>query len=141
MPMMQPCKSLRPNLQMVFPEGRVSLHNLSGEALRSFRPRMSLVFQDPYSSLNPRMTVRDIIAEPLIAGGLMRERAQIDARVREIAARCKLNLETSAPLSARLFGRAAPAYLHCPRAGVAPRFSWSATKASRRLMCPFRPKS
>lgn len=86
-------QKVRPNLQMAFPEGRVSLHSLSGEALRSFRPRMSLVFQDPYSSLNPRMTVRDIIAEPLIAGGLMSDRAQIDARVREIAARCKLNLE------------------------------------------------
>lgn len=86
-------QGLRPRLQMVFPEGRVNLHTLSGEALRSFRPRMSLVFQDPYSSLNPRMTVRDIIAEPLIAGGLMRDRKQIDARVREIAMRCKLNLE------------------------------------------------
>jgi len=86
-------QKLRPNLQMVLPEGRVSLHSLSGEALRSFRPRMSLVFQDPYSSLNPRMTVRDIIAEPLVAGGLMRDRGAIDARVRDIAARCKLNLE------------------------------------------------
>jgi len=84
---------VRPRLQMVFAEGRVPLHTLSGEALRVFRPRMSLVFQDPYSSLNPRMTVRDIIAEPLIAGGLMRDRAAIDARVREIAGRCKLNLE------------------------------------------------
>ncbi len=71
----------------------VDLVALKGEKLRRFRPRMSLVFQDPYSSLNPRMTVRDIIAEPLVAAGLMRDRQQIDARVREIAARCKLNLE------------------------------------------------
>jgi peptide/nickel transport system ATP-binding protein len=54
---------------------------------------MSLVFQDPYSSLNPRMTVRDIIAEPLVVAGLMRDRDAIDARVRAIAARCKLDLE------------------------------------------------
>jgi len=81
-------------LVWIEPDGtRIPLHALKGEALRKFRPRMSLVFQDPYSSLNPRMTVRDIIAEPLIAAGLMRDRAQIDARVREIAARCKLNLE------------------------------------------------
>lgn len=80
-------------LQMVFPEHAVAVSTLSGNALRGFRPRMSLVFQDPYSSLNPRMTVRDIIAEPLIAGGLMKDRDAIDARVREIAARCKLNLE------------------------------------------------
>jgi oligopeptide/dipeptide ABC transporter ATP-binding protein len=71
----------------------VPVHALSGAALRAFRPHMSLVFQDPYSSLNPRMTVRDIIAEPLIAAGLVADRAEIDRRVREIAARCKLNLE------------------------------------------------
>lgn len=71
----------------------LALQCLSGEALRRFRPHMSLVFQDPYSSLNPRMTVRDIIAEPLIASGLMTDRAAIDERVRAMAARCKLNLE------------------------------------------------
>lgn len=75
------------------PEGAIELSALAGAALRAVRPRMSLVFQDPYSSLNPRMTVRDIIAEPLVATGLLRERAEIDARVREIAARCKLDLE------------------------------------------------
>ncbi len=86
-------QKVRPNLQMAFREGGVALHELAGEALRLFRPRMSLVFQDPYSSLNPRMTVRDIIAEPLVASGMMTKRAEIDARVREIAGRCKLNLE------------------------------------------------
>ena len=86
-------REVRGRLQMVFREGGVPVHSLSGEALRLFRPRMSLVFQDPYSSLNPRMTVRDIIAEPLVVGGFMRDRAQIDARVREIASRCKLDLE------------------------------------------------
>lgn len=86
-------RKVRPNLQMVFREGGLDLATLSGGALRNFRPRMSLVFQDPYSSLNPRMTVRDIIAEPLVASGLVTERAEVDTRVREIAARCKLNLE------------------------------------------------
>jgi len=86
-------QEVRPNLQMAFREGGVALHELTGEALRLFRPRMSLVFQDPYSSLNPRMTVRDIIAEPLVASGLVKGRNEIDARVREIAERCKLNLE------------------------------------------------
>ncbi|MEM7693922.1 MAG: ABC transporter ATP-binding protein [Pseudomonadota bacterium] len=73
--------------------GATDLATLTGEPLRRFRPRMSLVFQDPYSSLNPRMTVRDIIAEPLMAEGRLKGRAAVDARVREIAARCKLNLE------------------------------------------------
>jgi peptide/nickel transport system ATP-binding protein len=38
---------------------------LEGAALRDFRPRMQMVFQDPASSLSPRMTVRDILREPL----------------------------------------------------------------------------
>ncbi|MEQ9123189.1 MAG: dipeptide/oligopeptide/nickel ABC transporter ATP-binding protein, partial [Alphaproteobacteria bacterium] len=86
-------RKVRPHIQMAFREGGVRLHALGGEALRLFRPRMSLVFQDPYSSLKPRMTVRDIIAEPLVASGMVRKREEVDARVREIAARCKLNLE------------------------------------------------
>jgi len=83
----------RGKLQMVFREGGLDLSTLTGEALRVFRPRMSLVFQDPYSSLNPRMTVRDIIAEPLVAAGILTDREQVDARVREIAVRCKLDVE------------------------------------------------
>ncbi|CUH83947.1 ABC transporter ATP-binding protein [Thalassovita mediterranea] len=86
-------RGMRKKMGMVMGEGAHSISDMAHDLLRAFRPRMSLVFQDPYSSLNPRMTVRDIIAEPLIAGGLMRDRDQIDQRVREIAARCKLNLE------------------------------------------------
>ncbi len=86
-------QEVRSKLNMAFPEGPVQLHSLGSDLLRSFRPEMSLVFQDPYSSLNPRMTVRDIIAEPLVASGLMNSREKIDERVREIAARCKIDLE------------------------------------------------
>ena len=71
----------------------VDLANLKRGQLRKFRRHMQLIFQDPYSSLNPRMTVRDIIAEPLEAMGLVRSRAEIDDRVREVAAKCKLNVE------------------------------------------------
>jgi len=85
-------RKVRPHLQMAFREGGVALHELAGEALRLFRPRMSLVFQDPYSSLNPRMTVRDIIAEPLVCARPGLSRDEVDERVREIAARCKLDI-------------------------------------------------
>jgi oligopeptide/dipeptide ABC transporter ATP-binding protein len=52
-------------------EGRILLdgepiHGLRGEALRTYRARVQAVFQDPWSSLNPRMRVRDIGAEPLV---------------------------------------------------------------------------
>lgn len=71
----------------------IDLASLRSSQLRRFRRHMQLIFQDPYSSLNPRMTVRDIIAEPLEALGLAGSRAEIDDRVREVAARCKLNVE------------------------------------------------
>ncbi len=56
-------------------EGRVvfagqDLTKLSGERLRRMRPRMQMIFQDPQASLNPRMTVGSIIAEPLQEHGL-----------------------------------------------------------------------
>src|SRR6185436_2989431 len=43
---------------------------LEGEALKRFRRRVQFIFQDPFGSLNPRMTVYDIIAEPLIIHGI-----------------------------------------------------------------------
>ncbi len=70
----------------------VDVINLKGKELRNFRRHMQLIFQDPRSSLNPRMTVRDIIAEPLIANKLVPKK-DVDKKVRETAALCKLNLE------------------------------------------------
>ncbi len=44
----------------------VDLVHLKGEALRKMRRKMQMIFQDPYASLNPRMTVADIVGEPLM---------------------------------------------------------------------------
>ena len=70
----------------------VDLTQLQGKNLRAFRRHMQMIFQDPYSSLNPRMTVRDIIAEPLVAAKLV-PRKEVDGRVLETAELCRLNLE------------------------------------------------
>lgn len=58
-----------------------------------FRRDAQLIFQDPYAALSPRMTVRDIIAEPIEVMGLSPNRRDTDAAVREMAAKCRLNLE------------------------------------------------
>lgn len=72
--------------------GPVDLTMLSGRKLKKFRKHMQLIFQDPYGSLNPRMTVRDIIAEPLECQTKL-SKDEIDARIVEIGKKCKLNLE------------------------------------------------
>ncbi len=54
---------------------------LGRRQLRPFRPRMQLVFQDPYSSLNPKMTVGEILAAPLRVHGRVASRAQAEERV------------------------------------------------------------
>jgi len=69
------------------------LGTLKGSELKEYRKRAQLIFQDPYAALSPRMTVRDIIAEPLEVMGLTSSREETDAKVREIAAKCRLNLE------------------------------------------------
>jgi peptide/nickel transport system ATP-binding protein len=68
----------------------VDLNSLNKRQLRAMRPEMQMIFQDPFSSLSPRMTVADIIGEPLWASGV--PKAEIMPRVRELAARVGLNI-------------------------------------------------
>jgi oligopeptide transport system ATP-binding protein len=60
------------------------LTTLDQTELRAVRRRMQVIFQDPYSSLNPRMTVGQIIAEPLAVHGIIREARARTARVRAL---------------------------------------------------------
>ena len=63
-------------------EGRNVTH-LKGRALRAYNRRVQMMFQDPYSSLNPRMTVRQTLAEALHVHA-MRPAAEIPARIAEL---------------------------------------------------------
>lgn len=72
---------------------RYDLAKMTPAELKDYRKRAQLIFQDPYAALSPRMTVRDIIAEPLEVMGLTSSREETDRIVREIAAKCRLNLE------------------------------------------------
>ena len=64
---------------------------LDGKALSQYRQRIQVIFQDPYSSLNPRMKIGAIIAEPLHVHGIEPDSAKRDARVRELLSVCGLN--------------------------------------------------
>ena len=70
-------------------DGSVTINNQnltklrSGE-LRRMRRHMQMIFQDPYASLNPRMTVGSIIAEPLLIHGLVKNRKERQAKVQDL---------------------------------------------------------
>ena len=70
-----------------------NLANISKQELKDYRKKAQLIFQDPYAALSPRMTVRDILAEPLEVMKITKTREEADKRVREIASKCRLNLE------------------------------------------------
>jgi len=72
------------------PDGStVDLAKLPGRALKPVRQHAQMVFQDPFSSLNPRMTVGAIVSEPLIIHGLARG-AELDDRVADVLRRVGL---------------------------------------------------
>jgi len=66
------------------------LTSLSGENVRKMRREMQMVFQDPYASLNPRMTVGSLVGEPLEIHGMARGRER-EERVRELLRLVGLN--------------------------------------------------
>lgn len=70
----------------------VEFTKLTGEELTKNRRKMTLIFQDPYSSLNPRMTVTDIIAEPIDIAGIYPTKEERDERVQQIMEAVGLDL-------------------------------------------------
>lgn len=67
----------------------VDLHAVSKQELRRLRPSMQFIFQDPYSSLNPRLRVGDAIGEALMDHGLA-DKSEIRERVQEVLSLCGL---------------------------------------------------
>lgn len=68
----------------------VELTTLKGQAMRRMRREMQIIFQDPYASLNPRMTISRIVAEPLLVHGIGSDKER-QKRVEELLARVGLN--------------------------------------------------
>ena len=67
--------------------------SLEGEALRNIRPKMQMVFQDPYASLDPRMTVSDIIAEGMDVHHLYQNKAERAEKIYGLLEKVGLNKE------------------------------------------------
>jgi oligopeptide transport system ATP-binding protein len=74
----------KPTAGRVFLED-FELTNMSAEELRRLRPRMQMIFQDPYATLNPRHSVGKIVGEPLVIHGVMRRGSgELEDRVAEL---------------------------------------------------------
>lgn len=79
-------------------EGSIAFHgedflSVSGEALRRLRRKIQIIFQDPYTSLNPRMSVGDIVAEPFRVHPDVKPKQGVRARVQELLDVVGLNPE------------------------------------------------
>ena len=72
---------------------KIDLTSLKGDELRKIRRRMQVVFQDPYSSLNPRLTVGDIIGEPLKIHRIVKGKERLN-QVKELINLVGLNLDS-----------------------------------------------
>ena len=62
----------KPTAGQVFFKGE-NLTQISVEELRQLRPKMQMIFQDPYATLNPRHSVGKIVGEPLVIHGIMKK--------------------------------------------------------------------
>ena len=99
---------IEPTDGSVFLSGN-EITGLKGKALRDLRARMQLVFQDPFASLNPRLTVAQTLREPLMLHGF--DRSQRKARTAEILRQvgldgaCSTAIRlTSPPVSSSVWG-------------------------------------
>jgi len=80
----------RPTAGEILYDG-IDIAKLERKDLMVLRRRIQVIFQDPYSSLNPRMKVGEIIAEPIMVHGIERSAARRSARVRELLSVCGLD--------------------------------------------------
>ena len=76
-------KLLEPTSGEVFYKEK-NIFSLSNKEIRSIRQKLQIVFQNPYSSLNPRMKIKDIISEPINVHKTIKDRKEIKKRVNEL---------------------------------------------------------
>ena len=65
-------------------DGYTDITKVSASEMKALRKRVQIVFQDPYSCLNPRLSVWELIAEPLIVNGIYRDKSEMRKRIRSL---------------------------------------------------------
>jgi len=70
------------------------LNDLSNKELKQFRKNVQIIFQDPYSSLNPKLTIGDALIEPLVVHDICKNKIERKKRVFEILEKVKLDSDT-----------------------------------------------
>lgn len=77
------CRLIGPTGGQILLNGEdISRHNR--KQMKPYRKKIQMVFQDPYASLNPRMSVSEIVGEPLLIHKLVKDRSEMNARVLEL---------------------------------------------------------
>jgi peptide/nickel transport system ATP-binding protein len=82
-------RRIRPSAGTIRFDG-ADITDVHGEELRALRRNMQLVFQDPYASLNPRMSVLELVAEPLVVHGIAKNSQAARGQVVDLLDRCGL---------------------------------------------------
>lgn len=77
--------------ELLFDGERIT--GMEAEKFRQIRKQMQIIFQDPYASLNPRMNVKQIIAEPLITYGTAKDKAELEAQVEHLMKQVEIPVE------------------------------------------------
>lgn len=83
-------KLYEPTAGEIIFEGQ-DIAGLKGKELKELRRKMQIIFQDPYSSLNPRMNVSTIVGEAMLAHGLVKKGKEFTERVTQIVETCGLS--------------------------------------------------
>lgn len=81
---------VEPTAGEVFFKGK-NIADMKHKEMKTIRQQMQIIFQDPYSSLNPRMSVGEMIKEPLIHHGYYKKGSDLDARAVEVLRLCGLD--------------------------------------------------
>ncbi len=71
----------------------VELNSLKEEELRQMRKQMQMVFQDPFASLNPRLKIKDIIAEPMVTHNMYSDKGEMEERIADLLKKTGIRAE------------------------------------------------